>query len=155
MIRRPPRSTRTYTLFPYTTLFRSPADLDQTPTATRMRIEFFWKLTDCFDGRFTYDLRRDATRVLCVSAEQRTVTDDVDQTRHTLGVAMHIGDRRRCEDFAVRASHAQAMFDVLHRFACAERRQMEACGDAAGEQAQLGMGEQRGDRKRTRLKYRH
>src|SRR3546814_10428142 len=27
MIRRPPRSTRTYTLFPYTTLFRSP-DLD-------------------------------------------------------------------------------------------------------------------------------
>src|SRR3546814_16995988 len=26
MIRRPPRSTRTYTLFPYTTLFRSCAD---------------------------------------------------------------------------------------------------------------------------------
>src|SRR3546814_13522419 len=26
MIRRPPRSTRTYTLFPYTTLFRSEAD---------------------------------------------------------------------------------------------------------------------------------
>src|SRR3546814_4936827 len=26
MIRRPPRSTRTYTLFPYTTLFRSTAD---------------------------------------------------------------------------------------------------------------------------------
>src|SRR3546814_13715105 len=25
MIRRPPRSTRSYTLFPYTTLFRSPA----------------------------------------------------------------------------------------------------------------------------------
>src|SRR3546814_17527371 len=27
MIRRPPRSTRTDTLFPYTTLFRSPAEL--------------------------------------------------------------------------------------------------------------------------------
>src|SRR3546814_4157714 len=27
MIRRPPRSTRTDTLFPYTTLFRSPGDL--------------------------------------------------------------------------------------------------------------------------------
>src|SRR3546814_18167921 len=27
MIRRPPRSTRTYTLFPYTTLFRSFADI--------------------------------------------------------------------------------------------------------------------------------
>src|SRR3546814_17189628 len=29
MIRRPPRSTRTDTLFPYTTLFRSGADRDQ------------------------------------------------------------------------------------------------------------------------------
>src|SRR3546814_3187175 len=28
MIRRPPRSTRTDTLFPYTTLFRSPQDLE-------------------------------------------------------------------------------------------------------------------------------
>src|SRR3546814_5760667 len=28
MIRRPPRSTRTYTLFPYTTLFRSAAPFD-------------------------------------------------------------------------------------------------------------------------------
>src|SRR3546814_2790606 len=27
MIRRPPRSTRTDTLFPYTTLFRSPSDI--------------------------------------------------------------------------------------------------------------------------------
>src|SRR3546814_18465355 len=29
MIRRPPRSTRTDTLFPYTTLFRSPQDMDE------------------------------------------------------------------------------------------------------------------------------
>src|SRR3546814_6476868 len=29
MIRRPPRSTRTDTLFPYTTLFRSPASTDR------------------------------------------------------------------------------------------------------------------------------
>src|SRR3546814_4364716 len=28
MIRRPPRSTRTYTLFPYTTLFRSPGPVE-------------------------------------------------------------------------------------------------------------------------------
>src|SRR3546814_1530322 len=31
MIRRPPRSTRTDTLFPYTTLFRSLSNLDCTP----------------------------------------------------------------------------------------------------------------------------
>src|SRR3546814_4869954 len=30
MLRRPPRSTRTYTLFPYTTLFRSYADMVRT-----------------------------------------------------------------------------------------------------------------------------
>src|SRR3546814_14849732 len=33
MIRRPPRSTRTDTLFPYTTLFRSPLDLDDAEPA--------------------------------------------------------------------------------------------------------------------------
>src|SRR3546814_4172584 len=44
MIRRPPRSTRTYTLFPYTTLFRSrlemdlvtPPALDQAPAYARI-----------------------------------------------------------------------------------------------------------------------
>src|SRR3546814_20334638 len=35
MIRRPPRSTRTYTLFPYTTLFRSPAVAADGPAAGR------------------------------------------------------------------------------------------------------------------------
>src|SRR3546814_16876986 len=34
MIRRPPRSTRTDTLFPYTTLFRSKAHLTEEGTAT-------------------------------------------------------------------------------------------------------------------------
>src|SRR3546814_19231679 len=33
MIRRPPRSTRTDTLFPYTTLFRARADIDQKTAA--------------------------------------------------------------------------------------------------------------------------
>src|SRR3546814_6208185 len=33
MIRRPPRSTRTDTLFPYTTLFRSPGSVTQLPEA--------------------------------------------------------------------------------------------------------------------------
>src|SRR3546814_16840503 len=42
MIRRPPRSTRTDTLFPYTTLFRSPAGAERAgtanpPTVSRLR----------------------------------------------------------------------------------------------------------------------
>src|SRR3546814_19686943 len=38
MIRHPPRSTRTYTRFPYTTLFRSPDDLQvRVPSARALR----------------------------------------------------------------------------------------------------------------------
>src|SRR3546814_16067606 len=37
MIRRPPRSTRTDTLFPYTTLFRSPRCVDRTAQVVRLR----------------------------------------------------------------------------------------------------------------------
>src|SRR3546814_1794206 len=43
MIRRPPRSTRTDTLFPYTTLFRSPASADASHSASSIpsrRISF-------------------------------------------------------------------------------------------------------------------
>src|SRR3546814_19331793 len=50
MIRRPPRSTRTDTLFPYTTLFRSGADQRQDqPVASR----------ELAGQRFALDLQRD------------------------------------------------------------------------------------------------
>src|SRR3546814_3232532 len=39
MIRRPPRSTRTDTLFPYTTLFRSPTVLNDGRISMRVRPE--------------------------------------------------------------------------------------------------------------------
>src|SRR3546814_3377933 len=42
MIRRPPRSTRTYTLFPYTTLFRSPDRLRHRRTALADRRRLGW-----------------------------------------------------------------------------------------------------------------
>src|SRR3546814_16915938 len=45
MIRRPPRSTRTDTLFPYTTLFRSPVGRDVMVMTTDLRIAFL-PLTD-------------------------------------------------------------------------------------------------------------
>src|SRR3546814_17512810 len=40
MIRLPPRSTRTDTLFPYTTLFRSRADMDGLPVTEQTGLEF-------------------------------------------------------------------------------------------------------------------
>src|SRR3546814_956775 len=43
MIRRPPRSTRTDTLFPYTTLFRSPsADLNSKDIRTVLTFDRLW-----------------------------------------------------------------------------------------------------------------
>src|SRR3546814_17144488 len=39
MVRRPPRSTRTDTLFPYTTLFRSPMAREQAHAADRLPAE--------------------------------------------------------------------------------------------------------------------
>src|SRR3546814_8172830 len=50
MIRRPPRSTRTYTLFPYTTLFRSPAIPGMHP-ATRHGGQLRHRLGQCWDFR--------------------------------------------------------------------------------------------------------
>src|SRR3546814_999870 len=45
MIRRPPRSTRTDTLFPYTTLFRSPmTSLTSSPPSGRSRPRRSWTL---------------------------------------------------------------------------------------------------------------
>src|SRR3546814_695569 len=51
MIRRPPRSTRTDTLFPYTTLFRSDYDERRDiPASTRAALDYLSYLHDYFDG---------------------------------------------------------------------------------------------------------
>src|SRR3546814_12462685 len=44
MIRRPPRSTRPDTLFPYTALFRSPAATNPAVTASRRALVPSWSL---------------------------------------------------------------------------------------------------------------
>src|SRR3546814_10439114 len=52
MIRRPPRSTRTDTLFPYTTLFRS-----------RLSRDLFWTFTHIGGGPLLPDLKQQAQRL--------------------------------------------------------------------------------------------
>src|SRR3546814_19369136 len=47
MIRRPPRSTRTDTLFPYTTLFRSPEDVAFMGTGSPIKADPEWRKTTC------------------------------------------------------------------------------------------------------------
>src|SRR3546814_1052822 len=66
MIRRPPRSTRTYTLFPYTTLFRSPIGGDLLARAElqdlieALRTEGLLHGVDEADGEFGVAVREEA-----------------------------------------------------------------------------------------------
>src|SRR6056297_4182888 len=79
MIRRPPRSTRTDTLFPYTTLFRSPGPARPTGTSTRC-----WRVPATTTGgsrsgrseEHTSDLqslRRISYAVVCLKKKKNTV----------------------------------------------------------------------------------
>src|SRR3546814_8035717 len=51
MIRRPPRSTRTDTLFPYTTLFRSPADVGGDRACREARLQTRFPAAELRKGR--------------------------------------------------------------------------------------------------------
>src|SRR3546814_1453389 len=58
MIRRPPRSTRTDTLFPYTTLFRSSEKIkvnDLRGNPIEMAAQVVWRVTDTAQALFDVD----------------------------------------------------------------------------------------------------
>src|SRR3546814_1962168 len=64
MIRRPPRSTRTDTLFPYTTLFRSTAEYENRRDADTVRQDYgraslLFKPSDTFDLTLSYMAQAD------------------------------------------------------------------------------------------------
>src|SRR3546814_11670143 len=94
MIRRPPRSTRTDTLFPYTTLFRSPLELPAAQPAQfskKISIELVGGLSgddvdDAADGIFSVERSLRAT--------QHFDTLDVEKRRVGLSRLRKIGDRK-------------------------------------------------------------
>src|SRR3546814_16169281 len=79
MVRRPPRSTRTDTLFPYTTLFRSPAFGEEEVAAH-------------LAGQLGLDLAHLGTEQ-CAQAKHRTQIDRDDLVEQVLTCCQ----RRRCE----------------------------------------------------------
>src|SRR3546814_9914971 len=127
MIRRPPRSTRTYTLFPYTTLFRSHLELG---------------LDDC--AALFVDLLAGDRRVhdRDVAAQRRTAVCavGVDEAAVLPGPAGEVVEDPRAHRraVAVGARHADA--------ACPAREQM------AARRADVGTV---GERKSTRLNSSH
>src|SRR3546814_9998724 len=83
MIRRPPRSTRTDTLFPYTTLFRSRGSVDGACGGTRLGPP---------TGKSGGTVLQAAALVGGAGAERRATEDDVDRksTRPELQSLMRI-----------------------------------------------------------------
>src|SRR3546814_7155211 len=68
MIRRPPKSTRTDTLFPYTTLFRSPVDDDRRAFGRAIDIELVAPRQAKLIGVLLVDLLQRRVALLPVSA---------------------------------------------------------------------------------------
>src|SRR3546814_17762478 len=75
MIRRPPRSTRTDTLFPYTTLFRS-LEIQELKRRASADIDGSFRFTDVPAGRYTL-------RASYAGAETKTTSVNVTETGTT------------------------------------------------------------------------
>src|SRR3546814_6763027 len=98
MIRRPPRSTRTDTLFPYTTLFRSP----------NCRVSFI-------GGRFRICLEASSCRCICASRSDR----DRKSTRLNPVTNAHLVCRHLLEKNNAANDHAHSKLDnIQNNIAC-------------------------------------
>src|SRR3546814_5694204 len=80
MIRRPPRSTRTDTLFPYTTLFRSPGDEITSFNGSRIIMAADVRQHIMIQPNKAVEieiLRGNAARKLTATLSEQTVQDDI------------------------------------------------------------------------------
>src|SRR3546814_12595630 len=68
MIRRPPRSTRTDTLFPYTTLFRSPAAVPAKDLPPSPPLQIIGKMKNTLKGRVVGILIDDGSDAATIKA---------------------------------------------------------------------------------------
>src|SRR3546814_2930029 len=104
MIRRPPRSTRTDTLFPYTTLFRSPQARDgacfgQEPRQWREKSQgAYAKGGDDGTGAERADDRRTAGAVRLLRRQRRRGVRDRNHARNRAGSAKPTSSRSRSEE---------------------------------------------------------
>src|SRR3546814_3396933 len=108
MIRRPPRSTRTDTLFPYTTLFRSlgdPAVLD--PAAIRIEIE-----EPAREQRQREDVDRENTR------RERNPARPAEREIAVV-TPRRIGNRRRSEEHT---SELQSLMRISYAVFCLKKK---------------------------------
>src|SRR3546814_4888258 len=111
MIRRPPGSTRTDTLFPYTTLFRSGSDVEERRAASlalRPR-----------DGVVAVDLCGDQRRLVAFGAGKRGDTPIGNrQHQHVLRVPVGQGDGRSEEH----TSELQSLMRISYAVFCLKQK---------------------------------
>src|SRR3546814_6071981 len=102
MVRRPPRSTRTDTLFPYTTLFRSPAFGEEEVAAH-------------LAGQLGLDLAHLGTEQ-CAQAKHRTQIDRDDLVEQVLTCCQR---RRRSEEHT---SELQSLMRISYAVFCLKKK---------------------------------
>src|SRR3546814_3829638 len=100
MKRRPPRSTRTDTLFPYTTLFRSAVDGDRAKTAG--------------EYRHAVDVGH-AARIAAVEAAGEGAEPIVAASEAKVDVAAEQGERRQAGLYRAERQRAEPRLDKLAR----------------------------------------
>src|SRR3546814_10238587 len=119
MLRRPPRSTRTDTLFPYTTLFRSAVGGEALRHAQQVRSQLRW-----------------SRLAICLYGPPPETSDAVDGYAALLGCGTELGQRVPHDDVGdvVALDHLEHVADLgggrVHEgSACAE--DLQRCRDAA------------------------
>src|SRR3546814_5244850 len=107
MIRPPPRSTRTDTLFPYTTLFRSAVDVAQADLALGVRPQ--------------PGLRSGVT---CLGEALQDGKGEMDRCRHqSLGFAAGIAEHDRSEEHT---SELQSLMRISYAVFCLKKKKISA-----------------------------
>src|SRR3546814_1128253 len=120
MRRRPPRSTRTDTLFPYTTLFRSaPCSLDRVPRDLP---------TPYRSGCHVISARKWRGRVLTKHADQRRQADGMDRCMQEVSDVR--GNRFRSAQFVRRrseehTSEIQSLMRISYAVFCLKKKKQE------------------------------
>src|SRR3546814_4858804 len=110
MIRRPPRSNRTDTLFPYTTLFRS-----TNRVLTRIARQVLCRFPDGFPGRPSQWLGNPVREALTQLAEPAKRLREQDDTLHILVIG---GSQGRSEEHT---SELQSLMRISYAVFCLKK----------------------------------
>src|SRR3546814_9902210 len=112
MLLRPPRSTRTDTLFPYTTLFRSSSTMNVIPSAARM--------TDLLVRR---SLRQPRQHRILFGAHARVVAiHRLRAKKADAGVAVHAARSGRSEEHT---SELQSLMRISYAVFCLTKKNLK------------------------------